>query len=133
MATAVFNRGFSGAGIVPAAILKNKEVTVESWYASEVITINTGTSNQLIAGLTVDFSQMVAVFIWSTVVMLIETNDSGTPADSISTVASVPYAWFTGDYLTCFITEDATAVYVTNASGTNGTIQFIVGYADSTP
>lgn len=68
-----------------------------------------------------DVSQIQAIYIVADVAMTLETNDGTTPAETISLVANVPYVWHTNDYFTNLLATDITSLFVTNASGSNGT------------
>lgn len=92
---------------------------------------NGGTDVEVVAAC--DFSQLVAILLYSTVNMLLETNDGSSPDDSINLVAGVPYEWFTGWYDTCLITADFTKLFLTNSSGASGTFTYLIGHGDATP
>ena len=81
---------------------------------------------------TCDVSQIQAIYINSTQDVLLETNSGAGSADVLSLVANEPYVWWSTSLLTNLLTEDVTALYITNASGASATISVEVLY-DPTP
>jgi len=70
-----------------------------------------------------DVTQIVAFVIVSTQDILVETNSSSAPDDSLSLIANEPQIWDEDSLATNFLTTDITALYVTNASGSAATLK----------
>src|SRR5689334_9529881 len=123
MLTHTINRTWSGAGSSIAASVQlqgGAELNIDE-------AIPDGTTNGLVA-FAMDVSQLKALFIKSDVAMTIKTNSSGSPVNTITLAANTPFVWAQGDPAlrdtgNTAITTDITALYVTNASGNNGTLQ----------
>ena len=82
--------------------------------------------------ISIDKSQIKAIFMLSSVDVLIETNSSAGTADLINLKAGEPYIWFTDSLDTNLITQDVTAMFLTTGSVGVGRFQLEVVY-DSTP
>lgn len=80
----------------------------------------------------IDKSQIKAIFMLASVDMLVETNSSSAPTDSINLKAGKPYIWFTGSLDTNLITADVTAMFLTTGSVGAGTFQVEVVYDSTT-
>lgn len=76
--------------------------------------------------------EIAAVYICATQDMLMEWNDNVGTQGHIDLLANEPYIWHTDSYYTNLLTPDITALFVTNASGTSGVIDFRCVF-DSTP
>lgn len=94
-------------------------------------TVATGQTDVLFA-VTLDVSQVKAFYLVSDKNVTFETNNSATPANTLSLVADIPYVWYTNKYDTFKLTTDVTAVYITNASGATATI-YMFAILDVTP
>jgi hypothetical protein len=70
---------------------------------------------------TCDYSQLQSLYIYSAVAMTIETNNGSAPGQTITLAAGKPYVWYYGSGITCPITVDVTALYITNT--TAGTLE----------
>ncbi|KPL06085.1 hypothetical protein AMJ85_10715 [candidate division BRC1 bacterium SM23_51] len=79
-----------------------------------------------------DVSQAKAIYIKSSQAITIETNDGGSPDDTLVLVADVPYVWTEDDYVANLLTTDVTALYATNSSGADATLEIEILY-DATP
>lgn len=77
-------------------------------------------------------ANLQSIFILASQDMTLETNDGGTPTDTISLLAGQAYVWHAGSYFVNLITANITALYATNASGTDGTLDIEMIY-DATP
>ena len=82
-------------------------------------------TNTLVA-LTLDVSQVKACYILADTAMTIKTNSSGSPANTLTLVANIPYVWYTNKYDTFKLTTDVTALYVTNAAAGRLQMEFLV-------
>lgn len=82
--------------------------------------------------MTLDVSEIDSIFILSDQSITLETNNAGTPVDTISLVANVPYCWDTDCYFANILDSDITGLYFTNASGAAARVQIDVVY-DGTP
>ncbi len=65
----------------------------------------------------IDVSNVQAFAMWSDRNLTIETNNAGSPANTINLLAGVPYIWEAGGYETFKLTTDVTQLFITNASG----------------
>lgn len=73
--------------------------------------------NDQLHALTLDVSQVKALYISSDQDLTLETNSSSSPADTIALKANKPVIWSTNCGLTNPLGTDVTALYITNASG----------------
>lgn len=99
--------------------------------ADKRTTIHTAIANAVTDGLhelAVDVSQVKAVFILSDQDITLETNSGGSPANTLALKANVPYVWFTNKPQALVFTSDITALYITNASGSEANLimEFLV-------
>lgn len=69
-----------------------------------------------------DVSEVTFFYALASEAMTLETNSSSSPTNTITLQAGKPYIWRTGDYNTFKLTSDVTQIYVTNASGNDGTL-----------
>lgn len=81
---------------------------------------------------TCDYSTLRFLLIKSDQAITIETNSGSTPDDTFSIAANIPFAWYYNSGITCPITADITAAYVTNASGSAANLT-IISMTDATP
>lgn len=88
----------------------------------ETIAIGTDT----LVALTLDVSQVKSIYILSDVAATIETNSGGSPAQTLTLVAGVPYVWYTNKYSALVFTTDITALYITNAAIARLQIEILV-------
>jgi hypothetical protein len=73
-------------------------------------------ANDQLVALVLDVSQVKAIVILSDQDLTLETNNSGTPVDTLALKANVPYFWYTNKPQVLAFGTDITALYVTNAS-----------------
>jgi hypothetical protein len=73
-------------------------------------------ANDQLVALVLDVSQVKAIVILSDQDLTLETNNSGTPVDTLALKANVPYFWYTNKPQALAFGTDITALYVTNAS-----------------
>ncbi len=87
------------------------------------VVIADSTTDGLVAW-TCDVSQLQGLFIYATTEMTIETNDGSSPAQAAFTVGPTSGCMFWTAKIGCInpLTADVTALYVTNASGSEGTL-----------
>jgi hypothetical protein len=117
MPTFKFIEGVSVAG---ALIIEENEVpsglriTVD-----ETIAI----ANNVPVTLAVDVSQVRGVYIVCDQDVLLETNSSSSPTNTLTLEAGVPYIWFTNKPYSLWMTSDVTALFVTNASAAAAHLQ----------
>lgn len=55
--------------------------------------------------------------------VIIETNSSGAPDDTINLLANKPYVWTDDDYNPFLLTADVTSIFATLAAGANATLR----------
>ena len=81
--------------------------------------------------ITIDISQIKGLYMVADVAMTVDTNiTAGT--DTIVLVANVPYVETEDTYHVPLLTVDVTKLFLTNASGSDGTFKLEVVY-DETP
>jgi hypothetical protein len=82
----------------------------------------------------IDISAIQNIYIKSDQDVTLETNNGGTPDDTIDLKANVPYIFNAqlDAYFTNLLTTDVTAIYITNASGAAANLQ-IECLTDATP
>jgi hypothetical protein len=73
-------------------------------------------ANDQLVALAIDVSQVKAIVILSDQDLLLETNSSSSPAQTLSLKANVPYFWYTNKPVAMVFSTDITALYITNAS-----------------
>ncbi len=83
-----------------------------------------GTTNQLVL-IAIDVSLLKFLAIKSDKAITIKTNSSGSPDDTLSILAGVPYIWGDGGYDTCLLTTDVASMYITNATADDANVQII--------
>lgn len=119
MAQHSITRGWAQAGL---SYQKTQNVVADSEVNADVAVPDSSTD--LEALLPVDVSQVKSIFILSDQDVTLETNDGSTPADTIALKADVPLIWeLSNGYYDCPFSEDVTAMYFTNASGSAATVQ----------
>ena len=65
-----------------------------------------------------DYSAMESLYMVSDQDLQVETNDdAAATGQTINLEAGVPYLWLKDSGITCPITDDVTALFITNASG----------------
>jgi hypothetical protein len=107
-----------------------KTYEAESVAAVEVAVADSESDKEI--DIAIDYSQITSLWISSDQDVTIETNDGTTPDDTIALKANVPLLWTTDSYFACPLTEDVTALFVTNASGSTATVRVEV-LTDPTP
>lgn len=75
---------------------------------------------------------LVMLAILTTVAMTIKTNSSGAPVDTVVTVANVMVLYTGAPTVNPFGSGDVTSLFVSNASGSSGTLN-IRSLSDPTP
>jgi hypothetical protein len=70
-----------------------------------------------------NFADLKSLFILSTQDMLLETNNSTTPDDTISLKANIPYTWQSNGYGANPFDANVTRFFFTNATATAATLQ----------
>lgn len=117
--TVKIKRGWSLDGEV-----LDKEETVT---AGQVVTIDeevADSETDYEIALTLDVSQLQALYITSDFAVTLETNDGGAAVDTIELAAGGCVIWSISDGLTlCPLGTDVTALFVTNASGSTATVR----------
>lgn len=108
----------------------SKTIEADKKLAIDVPVADAESDYEILAA--IDVSTVKSIYIVSDQDVTLETNDGGTPVDTISLKAGVPYAWHTDSYDTLQLTTDVTAFYITNASGSIANLKMRV-LEDSTP
>lgn len=81
---------------------------------------------------TLDFSQLKSLFILADGNMTLETNNAAGD-DEITLVAGVPYIWNTDSYNSCLITQDVTALFMTDTSSATNRLRIESVYDPTAP
>lgn len=121
--TVKIKRGWGFAG---EALEKEETVT-----AGQLVTVDEAIADSTTDGLvalTLDVSQLQAVYLESDQDVTLEFNDGTTPDETITLTANVPQLWSATDNgaaLQPLGTDDITALYVTNASGSTANFKAI--------
>ncbi len=90
-------------------------------------------STDLEVDFVLDVSAISAIWIRSDQNVTLETNNGGSPDDTISLLANKPYVWVSDSYFTNKLTTDITALFFTNASGSAAVVQIGVVYDSTSP
>jgi hypothetical protein len=80
-------------------------------------------ANDVLIAMSVDVSQVKSVYILCDQDVLLETNSSSSPAQTLSLKAGIPYIWYTNKYSALVFSTDITALYVTNATASVANLQ----------
>ncbi len=104
-------------------------VTAFNWFEEQTNAAENNISESIADSTTdglvayaLDVSQVKNFAMWSDQIILVETNDGTTPADTISLSANQPYLWSAASYEPFLFGTDITALYVTNSSGSAATL-----------
>lgn len=78
--------------------------------------------------LAADVSEVKYCIILATQDMTLETNDGATPDETLALKANKAYIYrkFTGEYDSFKFSTDINKVFISNASGSSGTIEYLV-------
>lgn len=80
-------------------------------------------ANNVPVTLELDVSQVRGMKIISDQDLLLETNDSGTPTNTLNLKANKPYIWYTDKPYALWATSDITSLFATNASAAAARLQ----------
>lgn len=121
---------------------------IEKWTDGartiEKVTVKTGnaqtslsedvpdSSTDLEIAFVLDVSEVKAIYIVSDQDLTLETNNGGSPVDTLSLVADEPVVWHSTSLHSNPFSTDITALFATNASGSAAVLQIEVLY-DPTP
>lgn len=111
----------------------SKEYTADAMDPRQIDVPDQTTDKQV--NIAIDYSKLVNLFLVSDQDVTLETNNPGpepAPDDTISLKANVVLNWNADSYFDCPLTEDVTAIYITNASGAAAIVKMEV-LQDSTP
>jgi hypothetical protein len=111
-------------------ITKGVNLNIEGEQNIDVV-VGGGVSNKQVLA-TIDVSALALVYITSDQDVLIETNNSSSPAEAINISADKPLIWYLGCAWANPFATDVTALYLTRASGDAANVQIRYGY-DATP
>ena len=123
-----FKREWNSGG---RAIAAEKTLTGTGQGPSVDETIGDPVTDKLVVW-TADISQLVGLMMLSDQDLTIETNDGSSPGDTINLKAGIMLDWHTDTYFPKPLSVDVTALYVTNASGSEARLQ-IESVLDATP
>jgi hypothetical protein len=80
----------------------------------------------------IDVSKVAAISISSNKAITLKTNSSGSPDNTLTLRAGVPYQWCSDSYDTFKLTTDVTKFYVANSSGASANL-LLEGVVDGSP
>lgn len=132
MLTHSFTRGWTnGGGTISRtiAVQSGAELNIDE-------SIPALTTDQLVA-FAMDVSQLKGFYIVSDLPLVLETNSAGSPVNTITLAANIPYVWVFGDAAIrdtagAVITTDITAIYATNVHATQAALLEIRALYDPT-
>lgn len=113
-------------------VLGNVSLTDEGYLQTDVSIANGQTAKRV--GVAIDVSALKAVLLKSDQAIVISTNDAagGSPDQTLTLAAGVPFFWQVNSGITNPLTVDITDFYIANASGSTATLQIRV-LQDATP
>lgn len=101
------------------SFVANSTHTGDSQVVMDETVPDSTTDKEYVLG--IDVSQLQVIAILASEDMTIKTNDSGSPQETISLTADDPVIFETGD--TALFAGDVTSIFVSNASGSSGTLK----------
>ncbi|QDU03142.1 hypothetical protein V6x_28540 [Gimesia chilikensis] len=110
----------------------SKQITIEADGEANVAVSVPDESADLAINIAIDFSALKMLYIVADQDLTIETNDGTTPDDTLALKAGKPIVWYEGCGYTNPLSADVTALYATNASGTDATLN-VKTLQDATP
>lgn len=115
-----------------SAVSRTNSLTGTDYQRTEQdVTVGIGATN-LQAGLLVDVSALKAILLLADQSLTVKTNDGSSPDQTLSLAAGVPFFWQANCGITNPLTDDISALYITNASGVATTL-YIRVLQDGTP
>jgi hypothetical protein len=120
----------------PGGAVSSSVVKIHEAVAELDVTVASDAANAAI-DFVLNVSRCNYLFMQCDQDVLVETNNSGSPTDTYTLKAGIPYCWFKGNGQTTLPTSDAaeelsdiTSLFVTNQSSpaTAGTLKIRVGY-----
>lgn len=110
---------------------KRQDITAEGEQTIEVPVSDSVADKQV--DISIDVSEIKSLFLVSDQDVTIETNSDSAPDDTIALKANIPLIWENvSGYYSNPLTTDVTALFITNASGTDATVTLRV-LEDVTP
>jgi hypothetical protein len=121
---------FRGARTAAGQINRTLEVECE---AESNLDLDVPVGNNQLTAFVLDVSQLKFLYIVAAGALTIKTNSSGSPANTITLAADVPFQWILGDNAlrdtaNAAITTDITALYITNAGEAPVNLQLLSGF-----
>lgn len=113
-----------------SSISKTTAYSADSQIQVDLAVANGGTNIEHVVAF--DKDSLQAIYLVSDQNVTLKTNSSGSPADTISLLANVPFIWADDGYIAVPFSADVTKFYWTNASGTTANIQGKILW-DATP
>ena len=95
------------------------------------VTVPASTTDHFV-DLAINVSEIQSIYMVSDQALTVETNSASVPDDTIVLIAGRPYIWSVNSYFANLFTTDVTALYLTNAVGTDAVFQLEV-VVDATP
>src|SRR3954463_12891010 len=114
MLTQIFARSWSS----PSGSILDNRITVQAGAEQNISESIPAGANNLVA-FSLDVSQLKGLYIVSPVALVLKTNSSGSPGNTITLTPGQAFMWMTGDAALrdtagAAISTDITALYVTN-------------------
>lgn len=110
----------------------SKQVTITADGEANVEVAVPDSSTDLAVIMAIDVSALQLLYIVADQDLTIETNDGTTPDDTLTLKAGKPIVWYDGCGYSNPLGTDVTALYATNASGTDATL-YVKTLQDATP
>lgn len=98
---------------------------------SRQVVVPDSTTDKLV-NIAIDIDQMRLIYIVSDQDITLETNNAGTPQETIALKAGKPLVWYLGSYFALPFAGDVTSMYLTNASGSEALFELHMIH-DATP
>ncbi|QDT26798.1 hypothetical protein Enr10x_21080 [Gimesia panareensis] len=110
----------------------SKQITITADGEANIEVAVADGSTDLAINIAIDYSALQLLFIVADQDLTIETNDGSTPDDTLTLKAGKPIVWYDGCGYSNPLSADVTALYATNASGTDATLT-VKTLQDATP
>lgn len=128
MATSTVTIGFTGYGDTQSGAIA---LTTDGDNNRGPISLTSMQANKLVSN-AFELADIKRMVIFSDKAVLLETNDSGTPDDTITLQANVPFFWDASGYFPNLLGDPVTAIYLTNLASSVATVSLYFP-VDGTP
>lgn len=110
----------------------SRQITIQADSEANAEIAVADSSTDLAINMAIDVSALKLLYMVSDQDLTIETNDGETPDDTIALKAGKPLVWHEDCGYTNPLGTDVTALFATNASGTDATL-YVKTLQDATP